>query len=62
MKKIAIVCAFLIVLLLAVVGCLAIFGVIDMAAAISVTLKVGGAIVLLGVCSALGSLLLQSSK
>ena len=59
MRQIAIICLFLIVVLLAIVGCLTIFGVIEFATATSYMLKFGGAIVLLGVCAALVSLLVR---
>ena len=59
MRQIAIICLFFVILLLAIVGCLYIFGVIELAAATSYLLKFGGAIVLLGICSALVSLLMR---
>ncbi len=59
MRQIAIICLFFIVLLLAIVGCLYIFDVIEFATASSYLLKFGGAIVLLGVCAALVSLLMR---
>ena len=62
MRQIAIICLFLIVVLLAIVGCLTIFGVIEFAAATSYMLKFGGAIVLLGVCAALVSLLMRGKR
>ena len=49
MRQIAIICLFFVVVLLAIVGCLTIFGVIEYATATSYMLKFGGAIVLLGV-------------
>ena len=60
MKQILMICAFLIILLLAIVGCLFIFGVMDLESSMSVLLKFGGAIVLLGVCAALVTLLMGS--
>jgi hypothetical protein len=59
MRQIAIICLFFVVVLLAIVGCLTIFGVIEFAAATSYMLKFGGAIVLLGACAALVSLLMR---
>jgi hypothetical protein len=58
MKQILMICAFLIILLLAIVGCLFIFGVMELESATSILLKFGGAIVLLGVCAALVTLLM----
>jgi len=58
MKQILMIGAFLIILLLAIVGCLFIFGVMDPESAMSSLLKFGGAIVLLGVCAALVTLLM----
>ena len=58
MRQIAIICAFFIVVMLAVVGCLYIFDVIALAAAKSYMLKFGAAIILLGICSALIALLM----
>jgi hypothetical protein len=57
MRQIAIICLFFIVVLLAIVGCLYIFDVIELAAATAYLLRFGGAIVLLGICAALISLL-----
>ena len=59
MRKIAIICLFFIVVLLAIVGCLYIFDMIELATATSYMLKFGGAIVLLGACAALVSLLMR---
>jgi len=59
MKQILMICAFLIVLLLAFVGCLFIFGVMELESATSTLLKFGGAIVLLGACAALLTLLMS---
>ena len=60
MKQILTICGLLVVLLIAIVGCMVIFDVISMAAAESIVLKFGGAIVLLGVCSALVMMLMGS--
>lgn len=64
MRQIAIICLFLIVVVLAIVGCLYIFGVVELATATSYMLKFGGAIVLLGACAALIKLLMgdQTSR
>ena len=62
MRQIAIVCAFFIVVMLAIVGCMYIFDVISLAAARSYMLKFGAAIVLLGVCSALVALMMGGKK
>ena len=53
MKQIILTCAFFLVLLLAILGCLYIFGVVSAAYAGSTLLKFGSAIVLLGGCAAL---------
>lgn len=58
MKQILTICGLLVVLLVAIVGCMVIFDVISMAAAEGIVLKFGGAIVLLGVCSALVMMLM----
>jgi hypothetical protein len=58
MKQILMICAFLIILLLAIVGCLFIFGVMELESATSILLKFGGAILLLGACAALATLLM----
>jgi len=62
MKQILTICAFLIILLLAIVGCLFIFGVMDLESSLSVMLKFGGAILLLGVCSALVTALMSRTR
>ena len=62
MRQIAIVCAFFVVVMLAIVGCMYIFDVISLATAKSYMLKFGAAIVLLGVCSALVALMMGSKK
>ena len=62
MKQILTICGLLIVTLVAIVGCMVIFDVMSMETAESVTLKFGGAIVLLGVCSALVMMLMGGDK
>ncbi len=62
MKQILTICGLLVILLVAVVGCMVIFDVISMASAESIVLKFGGAIVLLGVCSALVMMLMGSKS
>ena len=62
MKQILAICGFLVVLLIAIVGCMVIFDVMSMETAESVTLKFGGAIVLLGVCSALATMLMGGGQ
>ena len=62
MRQIAIICAFFIVVMLAIVGCMYIFDVISLAAAKSYMLKFGAAIVLLGICSALVALMMGNEK
>ena len=58
MKQILTICGMLVVLLVAIVGCMVIFDAISMESAESIVLKFGGAIVLLGVCCALGMMLM----
>jgi len=60
MQKIAIICAFFLVVLLALVGCLTIFGVMSADTAFSMMWKFGAAIILLGVCSALVKAMMKS--
>jgi len=60
MRQIAIVCAFFIVILVAVVGLLIIFDVLSFESGISMMLKFGAAIVLLGACSALISFMMSA--
>lgn len=60
MKKIAIVCASLIVITAAILGVLAVFGMMTVDSALSNLLKVGAAIVVLGIASALISLLMDN--
>jgi hypothetical protein len=62
MQKIAIICAFLIVVMAAIVGLLVIFEMISFESGMSNMLKFGGAIVLLGAASALISLMMGSKK
>ena len=62
MKKIAIVCAFFIVIMAAILGLLAIFEVISFETAMSNMLKFGGAIAILGAASALISLMMNSKN
>ena len=62
MKQILTICGFLVILLVAIVGCMVIFDVMSMESAESIVLKFGGAIVLLGVCSALLMMLMGGSK
>ena len=62
MKQILTICGLLIILLVAVLGCMVIFDVISMELAESVVLKWGGAIMLLGVCSALVKMLMSSTR
>ncbi len=59
MKQILIACAFFLVLLVAVIGSLAIFGIMEVGDAVSTALKFGAAIVLVGACSALLSVLFR---
>ena len=62
MRQIAIICAFFIVVMLAIVGSMYIFDVITLEAAKSYMLKFGAAIVLLGVCSALVALMMGNKN
>lgn len=62
MSRIAIICTSFIVLLLAIVGSLYIFDVMNFEKSSSTMLKFGAAIVLLGVCAALISALMGSKK
>lgn len=57
MRQIIISCVLLLVLLVAIVGCLAIFGVLSVDAALSTALEFGAAIVFLGGCAALAVLI-----
>jgi hypothetical protein len=62
MQKIAIVCAFFIVVMAAVVGLLVIFEMMSFESGVTSMLKYGGAIAVLGVASALISLMMGSDK
>jgi hypothetical protein len=62
MQKIAIICAFLIVVMAAVVGLLVIFEMMSFESGVTNMLKYGGAIAVLGVASALISLMMGSKK
>lgn len=62
MQKIAIICAFLIVVMAAIVGLLVIFEMMSFESGMSNILKFGGAIALLGAASALVSLMMGSKK
>lgn len=62
MQKIAIVCAFFIVVMAAVVGMLVIFEMMSFESGVTSMLKYGGAIAVLGVASALISLMMGSDK
>jgi len=62
MQKIAIICAFLIVVMAAIVGLLVIFEMMSFESGMSNMLKFGGAIALLGAASALVSLMMGSKK
>jgi hypothetical protein len=53
MKKIAIICAFLLVVMAAIMGVLTIFGMMSTDTLLSNMLRFGGAIVVLGIASAL---------
>ena len=60
MRQIAIVSAFFIVILVAVVGLLIIFDIMTFDSGMSMMLKFGAAIVLLGACSALISFMMRA--
>ena len=62
MHRIAIICAFLLVIMLALVGCLIIFDVMSLDSGVSNMLKFGGAIFLLGVCAALIKMMVDSKE
>ena len=62
MKQIIIICALFLVLLLAIVGCLAIFDLMAIDTAVDVGLKFGAVIFLLGICAALIKVLMGSQK
>ena len=58
MKKIAIICAGLIVITAAILAVLAVFGMLTFETALSNLLKVSAAVVVLGIASALISLMM----
>ncbi len=60
MRQIAIVCAFFVVVLVAVIGLLIIFDVVSFDSGMSMMLKFGAAILLLGACSALVAFMVKS--
>jgi arginine exporter protein ArgO len=62
MKKIAVICAFLIVIMAAIMGVLTIFGVMSTDSLLSNMLKFGGAIVLLGIASALIAMMMGNKE
>ena len=62
MQKIAIICAFFIVVMSAIVGLLVIFDMMSFESGMTNMLKYGGAIALLGAASALISLMMGSKK
>jgi len=62
MQKIAIICAFFIVIMAAVLGLMVIFEMMSMETGMLNMLKFGGAIVLLGVASALIKLMMKSDE
>jgi hypothetical protein len=59
MRQIVLISVFFLVLLLATLGCLLIFEVLSFEAARSSAIRFGSAIVLLGACSALLTLLMR---
>lgn len=62
MNKIVIVCAALIVIMAAILGVMVVFGMMGFDAALMNLLKAGGAVVVLGVASALISLMMGSKE
>ena len=60
MKKIAIICAFFVVIMAAVVGLMIVFEMMSFETGIMNMLKFGGAIIILGTASALISLMMSS--
>ena len=62
MKQIATIGALLVILLVAVMGCLAIFGIMDFELSSSIAIKYGAAIILLCGCAMLATLLLRGRK
>jgi hypothetical protein len=61
-KKISIVCASLIVILAAILGVLVVFGMMEPGPAFANLLKAGAAIVVLGIASALISLMMSDNE
>jgi hypothetical protein len=62
MQKIALICAFFVVIMAAVLGLLIIFGMMTFEAGMMNMLKFGGAIVILGVASALVRVMMGSKE
>jgi len=62
MKRIAVVCAFLVVVMAAIVGVLVIFDMMSFDAGMRNMLKFGGAIVVLGIASALILLMMNNGE
>lgn len=62
MKKIAIICAGLIVIMAAILGVLVVFGVVTLESALWNLFKVGAAVVVLGVAAALISLMMGNEE
>ena len=62
MKKIAIVCVALIIIMAAILGVLIVFDVMSFDAALSNLLKASGAILVLGIASALISLMMGNKE
>ena len=62
MKQIAVICATLIVIVVGIVGCLAIFDIISFDLSQSIVFKVAGATALLGVCAFLIAILVRSAR
>lgn len=62
MKQILTICALFLVLMLAIVGCMAIFDLMTIDKAVDVVIKIGAVIVLLGACAALIRVLMGPQK
>ena len=62
MKKIAIICAFLLVIMAAIMGVLTIFGMMSGDTFLANMLKFGGAILVLGVASALIAMMMGNQE
>ena len=62
MQKIAIICAFFLVIMAAVLGLMVIFEMMSLETGMSNMLKFGGAIVVLGIASAAISLMTKSKS